>query len=55
MKFFQTFGVARLSEISGLDYWNGIVEWTTGMTFADNFTTKTNFANCLFGGIVKML
>ena len=29
--------IAGLSEISGLDYWNGIVEWTTGMTFEDDY------------------
>ena len=27
----------RLSVIGGLDYWTGILEWTTGTTFDPNF------------------
>ena len=27
----------RLSVIGGLDYWTGILEWTTGTTFDHNF------------------
>ena len=30
----------RLSEISGLDYWNGLLDWTTGLAFEPNLTTK---------------
>ena len=32
--------IYRLSIITGLDYWNGLLEWTTGLTF---FCTKNHF------------
>ena len=31
--FIMRLQVARLSIITGLDYWNGLLEWTTGLTF----------------------
>ena len=30
---FQMHQLVRLSRISGMEWWNGIVEWNTGMTF----------------------
>ena len=31
----------RLSVIGGLDYWNGLLEWTTGMDFDPFFFPKS--------------
>ena len=38
--------VRRESVNCGLDYWNGLLDWTTGLTFDLKITPQNNFFAC---------